>query len=366
LQLEEPVIKDFIRIVREEQIGDIVDVDYSNMRPFLLKPRREKINVDKRIYKKKIESTQKKVISHVSELTIYLNDECYQQCVECQQFFKQGVWCRKNNFAKKKNQNLLNKNVISNLFKDMKGWGINCVNITGGNVLLYPYLEEMLYLIRGIPSAKRICVHYMNIEGNEKKLEIIKSANCSIHLLVHFPLQLERLKKTMTLLSKSGIPFQPRVFIKSDGEYLLMQKIFAGIDTMPPCFLPFYDGNNLAFFQENIFVGLEDIEEKKPTKKLIEGNNNINMDNYGKLTILQDGAVRANIWDPPLGYLDKGSIYDYVHKELCEGRSWYRLRKNVTPCRGCLFKLLCPPLSNYNRAIGKNNLCHIWTKSSGV
>lgn len=38
---------------------------------------------------------------------------------------------------------------------------------------------------------------------------------------------------------------------------------------------------------------------------------------------------------------------------------WFRVRNQVQPCRTCVYEVLCPPLSNYEYALHRNNLCHI-------
>ena len=49
-----------------------------------------------------------------------------------------------------------------------------------------------------------------------------------------------------------------------------------------------------------------------------------------------------------------------VYKEIRSGNSWRLVRKKIKICQDCLYNQLCPPLSNYEYAIGKNNLCHVW------
>ena len=60
------------------------------------------------------------------------------------------------------------------------------------------------------------------------------------------------------------------------------------------------------------------------------------------------------------GDLGTHSILEVLYKEVTKGKSWRQLRSNVLPCRKCTYQYLCPPLSNYESAIGRNNLCHIW------
>jgi len=104
----------------------------------------------------------------------------------------------------------------------------------------------------------------------------------------------------------------------------------------------------------------KEIESLKPEQRKIDGNSKINMDNFGKLTILPNGDVHANVMTSSLGNLGKQSIYECIFNEMKNGKNWFRLRKHVMPCKRCVFELLCPPLSNYNRALKRNNMCVIY------
>ncbi|MCP4215580.1 MAG: hypothetical protein GY765_13080 [bacterium] len=52
-------------------------------------------------------------------------------------------------------------------------------------------------------------------------------------------------------------------------------------------------------------------------------------------------------------------MYGLIYKQLVGRSSWTRVRKNVTPCKSCLFCNICPAISNYEYAIGQYSLCSI-------
>jgi pseudo-rSAM protein len=85
----------------------------------------------------------------------------------------------------------------------------------------------------------------------------------------------------------------------------------------------------------------------------------VNPFHFGTLTVLSNGSIYANVNTQRLGSLNGGSLHDVVYKEMYRGKSWRRIRKKVEPCKFCTFDALCPPLSNYEYALGRNNLCHI-------
>lgn len=81
----------------------------------------------------------------------------------------------------------------------------------------------------------------------------------------------------------------------------------------------------------------------------------LNIADFGKLYIEPDGKVYANLNDKSIGMIDN-SPHDLVYRELTEGNAWLHIR-NEEPCCECVYQWLCPSPSNYERVIGKPNLC---------
>jgi pseudo-rSAM protein len=87
-------------------------------------------------------------------------------------------------------------------------------------------------------------------------------------------------------------------------------------------------------------------------------NQSMNIYNFGKINIMPDGDVYANVNHQVLGNISTHSIHEIIYKEVEEGKSWFHIR-NQTPCNNCLYQWLCPSPSEYEMAIGRLNLCHI-------
>ena len=72
----------------------------------------------------------------------------------------------------------------------------------------------------------------------------------------------------------------------------------------------------------------------------------INKDNFGKLFILSNGDIYANI----------------LHKKLGNIKTdWLRIR-NQKPCCDCLYQYICPSPSDLDLMIGQLNLCTVNNK----
>jgi len=87
----------------------------------------------------------------------------------------------------------------------------------------------------------------------------------------------------------------------------------------------------------------------------------INKDNFGKLFILSNGDIYANILHKKLGNIKTDSIYQIVKKEIEIGESWLRIR-NQKPCCDCLYQYICPSPSDLDLMIGQLNLCTVNNK----
>jgi len=121
---------------------------------------------------------------------------------------------------------------------------------------------------------------------------------------------------------------------------------------------PIFTGDNIRFFEENVFLSKEDIFSTPMTIKDFFSRQAINLYDFGKINILPNGDTYANLNHPMLGNIYTDSIYEIVSKEVEEGKSWFRIR-NQAPCNSCIYQWLCPPPSDYEIQIGRPNLCHV-------
>lgn len=119
--------------------------------------------------------------------------------------------------------------------------------------------------------------------------------------------------------------------------------------------IPAFKGDNRSFFEENLYMDVEELAEIALSKRDIFIRQTLNIADFGKLYIEPDGKVYANLNDKSIGMIDD-SPHDLVYRELTEGNAWLHIR-NEEPCQECVYQWLCPSPSNYERVIGKPNLC---------
>lgn len=121
--------------------------------------------------------------------------------------------------------------------------------------------------------------------------------------------------------------------------------------------VPVYTGANQYFFQQHVFISKAELLSSGLSKRDIFVRMGLNINFFGKLTILPDGNIYSNLNIAPLGNLDD-SLYEIIFKELDQEKSWLHVRGKA-PCDQCRFRWLCPPVSNYEYVMGQYNLCTV-------
>ena len=143
-------------------------------------------------------------------------------------------------------------------------------------------------------------------------------------------------------------------------EFEKMDKLSEELGTMDISLeiKPAYTGCNLSFFEENVFTDEETLRSIHRSRQDIFMLQSMNPNDFGKIILSADGEVYANINQKPIGNMQE-SLSEMLCRELEYNNAWRRTRYHVEPCKNCRFKLICPPLTELEDTIGKNNLCHI-------
>jgi pseudo-rSAM protein len=155
-----------------------------------------------------------------------------------------------------------------------------------------------------------------------------------------------------------SFPFSITAFVFSEQDFMYFTDRVESFSIRKNIqIIPLYSKKNLFFFESNVFTEKGDLENINLLKNEIFMRQALNTGDFGKLTIMPDGQVYANVNKPALGNIDD-SPYSIVYKEFQEGKSWFRIR-NQAPCTDCIYQWLCPSPSSYEIVIGRPNLCHI-------
>jgi pseudo-rSAM protein len=356
-ELSNPEVSQFVCDMRDHFMGDLVDTSLSKGKPLQMMPYL-KVQKDVEIIKK-LPSTSvgELIMKYLVEISLYINSTCCLDCDICGSAYKQFLCCTRTKYGKEE----LDILSLKDLFQQLKGVPLDRVNILGGDIFKFSKLEQLLELLKrpGQSFKKVFYIHYLNLFHREENLALFPADTFFFNLLVTFPVRENQWKKALELLDALGMSVQFFFIISSEAEVSDAEELISLYHLDNYSFFPFFNGRNREFFEQNVFLDREDLREARPTFKEILARQCVNPLHFGTLTVLSNGHIHANVNAPRLGILGSNSIYEVVYREMDRGNSWRRIRKKVEPCKRCTFEALCPPLSNYEYALGRNNLCHI-------
>ena len=337
----------FVREVLEKRMGDIVDVAKVPNKPVRLIPI---LSFQKDVERLKKNKENHSLIgndakNYLIELNIYLNNSCSLNCLHCDKYYKQIHCCT----TKNENQELAFEELES-IFRQISFSSVSRVNLLGGNIFEYSYLAQSYKLFDSYKDILHCRFHYENYKPG------ILPNSLKLDMIVNFPVKETIFKNTWKLVDdrETVVHF----IIENEEQYEQMSVLIDEYDIEKYQIHPVYTGENLEFFEENVFVDQEDIFSKTRSIREIFRNQKLNANFFGSLSILPDGGVKANVNAPTLGNIKTDSLMSLIFKEMMDNTAW-RVVRDSQPCSECIYQFICSAPSNYEIAIGKPNLCHI-------
>lgn len=312
-------VNDFIVKLRDKYMGDIIDVSLSRGKPVQLLPYFNFPNKHN-IYMKHNLPLRKNVLINLYEITIHVDSITN---IEKLIFFLQ----------------LVPKYIV--------------FNIVGNIELVLNYKDLLLYLNHKLYPKNIFCSY--------KKVVVLKpdfKNNFSYHISVDFPVDIQCWMNTRQQLINQDLSVEYIFDVSSKEDLELVEQFVERFQIKEYRLNPVYTGDNIKFFERNVFLNKEDILSTSMSIKDLFARQFMNIYDFGKINIMSNGDAYANLNHPSLGNIYTDNIYDIVNKEIEDGKSWFRIR-NQAPCNVCVYQWLCPSPSNYEIAIGRPNLCHV-------
>ena len=309
----------FIRELREKFMGDIIDVAFSKGRPVQLLPY---FNFpDKRaIYKVHNFSPLKNVLENLSEISIHVDASTD----------------------------------LTKLIPFLQSIpGSPTLNINGNIADVLNY-SELLSFFNQHPAPKNIVCSCQNVIALQPDFE----HNFSYRISIDFPIDMDQWNRSRQILLNQTLPVEYIFDVSSDDDMQQAECFVEQYGMEKYRINPVYTGDNIRFFEKNVFLTKEDILSTSMTIKDFFMRQVMNLYDYGKIHIMPSGDAFANPNYPALGNIYTDNLYEIVQKEIDGGQSWFRVREQA-PCNDCVYQWLCPPPSNYEIAIGRPNLCHV-------
>lgn len=318
-QYQQKEVHCFIYEIREKFMGDVIDVSLSNGKPIQMLPFYN-FSKEQELYKKNNFSSYKNVLEKLFEISLHIDET--------------------SNITK----------LIHFLATLPKNLTFNII----GNMGEVPNYSKLLSYLDQYSSPKNLLCSYKNVIA----LQPIFENNFSYQISVTFPIDVERWNRAMEILLSQTLPAEFVFEVSSEDDVQQSKQLIEQYQIDKYKLKPNYTGNNIRFFEEEVFLSKEDILATSMTIKDFFARQAMNIYDFGKINIMPNGDAYANLNHPLLGNIYADNIHEILHKEVEEGKSWLRVR-NQAPCTDCVYQWICPPPSIYEIAIGRPNLCHV-------
>jgi len=301
----------------------------------------------------------KSLSDFISDLTIYINGECTKSCAcsFCKTAYKQFPFC-----TKLENTELKYKEIEDILSNFHPKYLLN-ININGGNILNHSEFESIVYFLNNYIPKKNYYINNKNLSfENVNKIHSIGSNSQLIILFSSIPSSSE-FHNVKILLENINIPLKWTFVIKSEKDFKLIDNL--KIFDLDYNLYPFINSKNKSFIKKNVLLNLKEILSipKLSYKQILE-KNQFNLLLWGKTYILNNKDFYLNLNSVKLGTVFIDNIYDPILNIIINGHKgvWYLTRNVVLPCKHCVYRIFCPPISNYELFSKKYNFCNIKKK----
>ena len=343
--------RNFISNIENKNMGFFEKISYFKEKPFSppicdLSNQNNEINIFNR---------PKYILNNLREVTIYLNNSSttkYSNNKAASEAYKQFDYTRINN----DNKNELDvKRVLT--FIELLPQLIT-FNILGGNILQFRYISKLLDNLLKYKNRIVLHIHYQDLSkiNDNYIIELLKNFN--INILVDFPLNIEELQKNLLKLKSTN--YKLVFLVENNIDFEKSENFIDNLNISSYNQVPFFNGRNLTFFRRNVFITKYDIFQVKYSIVELLINRISNPTYFGKLILNSDGNLYSSFYSEPLDTLDcfiknKEII---INKLIIDKSSdWILNKPQISPCNKCIYNFLCTQLSNYEKVIGKNNLC---------
>ena len=343
--LSHPETVCFIEQIVEKDFGKVIEVTPNMPKIINLLPI---LNLQDDVERSKEDEESdigEKSLHYLNELNIYLNNSCNLHCPYCSEYYKQTKSCYKDS-----PDTFIHVDKIKELLDSMVYSSLKKINFSGGNVLLYPHLNELIALLKNYDFDFHFWIHV------ENRIHTTFDSSLKQDIVLHFPINIDTIKECIGISNNEKQTYH--FFIEDEQQYNIVTSIIEATEITDYQIIPVFTGKNIGFFEENIYLSKEDIFASPVPHRIIFCNQKLNSNHFGKLYILSNGEIKANMNALSLGNIYTNSLLEVIATELNTNTVW-RVTRQEPPCNNCLYQYLCPPPSNYEMAIGKPNLCHV-------
>lgn len=218
-------------------------------------------------------------------------------------------------------------------------------------------LLDILQLLRNINGIIELQINLDLISDLIRNKKFIKYLNKNIILNIIIT------KSNRNIFNEDFIRNISRKYftvqVEDDGDLNFYLELLKNYTEFVLKFQLVHNNSNNDFVRNLLKFKKEDLLLKEYSMGDILSASYLNKNSFGKLYIKIDGQVCDYLNITHIGSLKNESLSEIIINELFFGNSWLFTRKQVTPCKGCLFQAFCPPISSYESRLKVYDFCNI-------
>ncbi len=316
-------------------------------------------NIIKLTFHPKLKLLDKNEIGdYLNTVSLYLNNDCSLNCQSCHTAYKQFPYCTKKGASKKE----ISLESIEQILAEIVNSSTYRINILGGNVLNFSQLNPLASILNESQFEIHYYINYLNFRERKEWLKILGDRDDYsniLDILVPLPINNTAFAGCMEIVQRCGADATLHFLVEKEADLDVIDELIARYRLKEVELHPYYNGENIQFFKDTIFIDRESVIDAGLSMREIFARETINTLNFKHITILHNGTIYANVNHPRLGRLTEDRIFALIMKEMSCGKSWNKVRKNIRPCKSCAFNALCPPISNYEYTMKRYALCSL-------
>ena len=334
------VVKDFVKAVEQKNMGRYL-VGYSCNTPIQTYPI-QNLQYDVKKYRDKAYKIGDNVVEYLHELSIYANNDCENTCLQCSALYKQHLFCHKGALSQS-----IDLNNLERFLTSIRLPSLYRINLLGVYLSKFNLLNELLVLLQSLNVPVYCFINYTWVQDVE---DLLRKPFNPIILV-----DMSMYKMGQAFFTSKDIQYD--FIVSNELELEQANRLIVDGGLSKSRILPYYKKKCYGFLKNNVFIDKSDIFLRTHTFRDLYRNATLNSHYFGKLTIMADGQIYADVAKPALGSIAEHTLSELIWKELESGHSWLRTRNYQKPCKDCVLRDFCPPTSGIEAAMRKNNLC---------
>ena len=248
----------------------------------------------------------------------------------------------------------LNVELILKRLTEFRLDNLQAINIVGDSN--YKEFDRLTDSLRSLQCAVNYIYNLDSITSRD--LLVLDYDNSRINIQVSFPCDVSKVEWLCNKVDNYGSDKIAYSFIiESSDDLLDAQKTINGFSINQYEYKPYLSESNYEFFRDNVFVSQSDILSTEYNSRDILINQTMSLNFFGKLVIYENGDVFSNVNKNSLGNLDTQSIASLIKQEFQSGNSWLLTRDKREKCSNCIYRYICPAISNYEFFADVDTIC---------